>query len=51
MEFVNSADALVDAHQTISPHIDPQRKDPSSSDVKKRSTREHDLKSKVIHDY
>lgn len=50
MAGVTVLDSIVDPHQTISPHKDPLYKDPGYEELNKRSTRAHDLKSKVIHD-
>lgn len=50
MQAFNVQDGVIDPHQTISPVKDPLYKDPGYVELHKRSTRDHDLKSKVIHD-
>jgi hypothetical protein len=50
LQAVAVKDAIIDPHHTIKPHKDPFDKDPGYSELKKRNTRAHDLKSKVIHD-
>lgn len=47
-QHVNAKDAIIDPHQTI---LSPApRKDPGYHELNKRSTKMHDLSSKVIHD-
>lgn len=50
MGHIAVKEALADPNLTILPFKDPLYKDPTISDLNKRSTREHDLKQKVIND-
>jgi len=51
MQAVAVRDALLDPHLTMDRYTDPLYKDPGYKEIPKRSTINHDARSKIFNDY